>query len=95
MGTTEHEPTPMDLLRSEQVCQQHGWSSPEAAAVPVAALIGIGELADALHVSEWTVRQLLNRDAIPGARRKTPGLAKSTWLIPATAPSLYLARFEG
>ena len=51
--------------------------------------------AEGIVVSEWTARNLLNAERIPGARRKTPGRTRSTWLIPATAPARYLARFEG
>jgi len=69
--------------------------SARAAVLDAPSFITIAEFAAAVGVSGGTARNLLNDGKVPGARRKTPGLAKSTWVVPASAPARYLARFEG
>jgi hypothetical protein len=56
--------------------------------------ISVAELARQIAVSNYVARKLLDRGDIPGARRNTPKLANSPWLIPATAPAAYLSRFD-
>jgi hypothetical protein len=54
--------------------------------------ITVAELAQKIGVSAATARKLLDDDKIPGAYRKTPGLANSPWVIWADAPTAYLER---
>jgi hypothetical protein len=56
--------------------------------------VGPSELADALGQTVGATRRLLDRGSIPGARRITPGLSNSPWLIPPNAAEEYLARFN-
>lgn len=57
--------------------------------------ITVAELADAIGQAVGAARRLLDGDKIPGARRKTPDVKGSPWLIPADAPARYLAQHEG
>src|SRR4051794_20510570 len=53
--------------------------------------VTVSELAEGIGQSPYTTRKLLERGAIPGARRTTPGVPNSPWLIPAGAHTAYLA----
>lgn len=53
------------------------------------------ELASAIGQSEHTTRRLLDKGLIPDARRKTPNVKNSPWIIPASAPTEYLASHNG
>jgi len=57
--------------------------------------ITVAELAEAIGQTERAARRLLERGEIPGARRTTPGVKNSPWLIPAEAPAKYVTRHEG
>jgi hypothetical protein len=56
--------------------------------------ISVAELAQRLGQTDGATRRLLELGSIPGARRKTPGLPNSPWLIPANAATKFLATFE-
>jgi hypothetical protein len=58
---------------------------------PAPSYIKVNKLADELGQTTNATRRLLDRGLIPGARRITPGLANSPWLIPPNAAEEYLA----
>jgi hypothetical protein len=55
-------------------------------------LIRVAELAAGIRRTEGTTRRLLDASHIPGARRKTPGVKNSPWLIPASAVEAFNRR---
>lgn len=57
--------------------------------------ITVAELAVQIGRSEHVTRNLLDRDEIPGAYRKTPGVKNSPWIIWADAPAAFLAKHTG
>jgi hypothetical protein len=54
--------------------------------------ITVKQLADEIGQTDGATRRLLERGLIPGARRKTPGVKNSPWIIPASASETYLAQ---
>lgn len=53
--------------------------------------VTVNDLARGIVQSDYTTRRLLERGRIPGARRKTPDVKNSPWLIPEGAARAYLA----
>jgi hypothetical protein len=66
---------------------------PTAAALGEEQVISVRDLAKKIGQTESATRRLLVQGRIPGARRKDPSKTNSHWLIPASAPALYLAAF--
>lgn len=53
--------------------------------------ISVEQLAHGIGQSVGHTRRLLEAKLIPGARRKTPGVKNSPWLIPPSAAAAYAA----